>query len=66
MEFGRSKLENRVKEKDIYFVGNGLVDDIDGIGRDLALLANCNHTIESHGSYSFFAGKQTKYFLIPN
>jgi hypothetical protein len=62
MAAGRQRLANRNKERDLYFAGNGLVDDVDGIGRDLALLALCNHTIESHGSFSFFAGKQQLFF----
>lgn len=56
MESGRLKLTNRNKEQDLYFVGKGQVDDVEAIGVDLALLAICNHTIESHGSFSFFAG----------
>ena len=56
MEAGRAKLEHRNRDRDLYFVGDGDVDAVDAIGRDLAILAHCNHTIESHGSYSFFAG----------
>jgi len=56
MESGRVKLEPRNRDRDLYFVGDGNVDKTDAIGRDLAILASCNHTIESHGSYSFFAG----------
>ena len=56
MTFGQAKLTPRVKEKDVYFVGNGKGTDKDGIGYDLALLVQCNHTIQSHGTYSYFAG----------
>ena len=52
----KEKLLNRVKERDLYFGGSGLPDSTDSIGVDFALLANCNHTIESHGSFSYFAG----------
>ena len=57
MEMGRVKFEPRNRDRDLYFVGDGTVDNVDAIGRDLAIMARCNHTIESHGSYSFFAGK---------
>ena len=55
-QWGKEKLLNRVKERDLYFGGSGLPDSTDSIGVDFALLANCNHTIESHGSFSYFAG----------
>lgn len=57
MEAGKAKLEHRNRDRDLYFVGNGLVEEVDSIGRDLSILAHCNHTIESHGSYSYFGGK---------
>ena len=57
MEMGRVKFEPRNRDRDLYFVGDGTVDNVDAIGRDLAIMARCNHTIESHGSYSFFAGR---------
>lgn len=56
MDWGREKLKVRNKERDLYFVGNGKTEDPDGIGQDLALLASCNHTIQSHGSFSAMAG----------
>ena len=55
-QWGKEKLLNRVKERDLYFGGSGLPNSTDSIGVDIALLANCNHTIESHGSFSYFAG----------
>jgi len=55
-KWGKEKLLNRVKERDLYFGGSGVPNETDSIGVDFALLANCNHTIESHGSFSYFAG----------
>ena len=43
MKRGRQQLAN---ERDLYFAGNGDGVDPDAIGRDLALLAACNHTIQ--------------------
>ena len=43
MKWGRQQLAN---ERDLYFAGNGDGVDPDSIGRDLALLAACNHTIQ--------------------
>ena len=40
---GKSKNEER---RDLYFPGSGDGADPDAIGRDLALLAACNHTIQ--------------------
>ena len=56
MRWGRRQLKN---ERDLYFVGNGDGVDPDAIGRDLALLAACNHTIQVFpqtcvASYSIF------------
>ena len=56
IQWGREKLLHRVKERDLYFGGIGVPDLTEAIGQDFALLANCNHTIESHGSFSYFAG----------
>ena len=55
-QWGKDKLLNRVKERDIYFGGSGVPGSTNSIGVDFALLTNCNHTIESHGSFSYFAG----------
>ena len=52
MKWGRRKLKNI---KNIFFVGCGDGNDPDCIGKDLAVLANCNHTITTHGSFSHWA-----------
>jgi len=54
--WGREKLGRRVKEGDLHFNPDGLPGDEGSIGHDLAVLASCNHTIVSHGSFSYFAG----------
>ena len=56
MTWGREKFKHRIREQDLYFGGDGDVDQTKSIGQDFALLAACNHTIESHGSFSYFAG----------
>ena len=67
LQWGKDKLLYRVKERDLYFAGSGLPDLNDAIGQDFALLASCNHTIESHGSFSYFAGAFAGGFKIkPN
>ena len=43
-------------EEDTYWGGSTLPDLDENIGNDFALLAICNHTIESHGTFSYFAG----------
>eukprot|EP00095_Tigriopus_kingsejongensis_P010181 maker-scaffold105_size367834-snap-gene-1.19 protein:Tk10181 transcript:maker-scaffold105_size367834-snap-gene-1.19-mRNA-1 annotation:"galactoside 2-alpha-l-fucosyltransferase 2" len=53
MEWGKQNIKN--KHKDIYFVGKGDVDSTEAIGYDLALLASCNHTIITWGSFSMWA-----------
>ena len=71
MKWGRRKLKDKIKN--MFFVGCGDGDSSDCIGKDLALLANCNHTITTHGSFShwaaFMAGGEiyTEYgAIIPN
>ena len=67
IQWGKDKLSYRVKERDLYFGGSVLPDVKDAIGLDFALLASCNHTIESHGSFSFFASAFAGGFKIkPN
>ena len=56
MQWGKGKLLPQAKDGDLYVGGEGLPNDTESIGNDFALLANCNHTIESHGSFSYFAG----------
>ena len=47
MKWGEEQLANAgEKKRDLYFAGNGDGVDPDNIGRDLALLAACNHTIQ--------------------
>ena len=47
-------------EKNVFFVGCGEPGNYECIGKDLAILSKCNHTIESSGSLgqwaSYFAG----------
>jgi len=67
MQWGKSKLLPQAKEGDLYLGGEGLSDVNESIGNDFALLASCNHTIESHGSFSYFAGAFAGGFKIkPN
>jgi len=42
------------KAGDLYMVSEGLEDSDDSVGHDLAVLAACNHTIVSYGSFSFW------------
>ncbi|XP_059085006.1 galactoside 2-alpha-L-fucosyltransferase SEC1-like isoform X4 [Tigriopus californicus] len=53
MEWGRKHIKN--KHKDLYFLGKGDTNSPDAIGYDLALLASCNHTIITWGSFSMWA-----------
>lgn len=46
----------KAKGLNIYLVGTGNKDYIEAAGIDLAIIANCNHTILSYGTYSFWAG----------
>ena len=40
----------------LFTLGTGQLHDRLDIGRDLAIMSQCNHTILSHGTYSFWAG----------
>ena len=52
-DWGKERIATKKGSKNLYFVGN----PTDEFGQyDLALLASCNHTIQSYGSYTFFAG----------
>lgn len=57
MKWGRRRLK---KQKNLFFVGCGDGNDLDCIGKDLALMGACNHTITTHGTFghwsSYFAG----------
>ena len=64
MEYGKKHFRRfKGRElKDIFFAGagenldaNGLDQDPDAAGHDLALLASCNHTIITRGTYSLWA-----------
>ena len=67
MQWGKSKLLPQAKEGDLYIGGEGLPHKNESIGNDLALFANCNHTIESHSTFSYFAGAFAGGFKIkPN
>jgi len=52
MKWGRRKLKHL---DNVFFAGCGDADNPDCIGKDLALLASCNHTIVTHGSFSHWA-----------
>ncbi len=55
-DWGRRNLAPRVKQGDLHFAGDGVPDDADSVGHDLALLSLCNHTILSYGTFSFWGG----------
>ena len=52
MDWGR---ENLSAEGSLYFVGCGNGNKTDCVGRDLAVLSSCNHTILTHGSFGHWA-----------
>ena len=56
IQWGKNKLLPQAKDGDLYVGGEGLSNKNESIGNDFALLANCNHTIESHGTFSYLAG----------
>ena len=64
MKWAEEKLVPRLKTKDLFLAGMlqdpAIAQDPSlsslTAGYDLSLLASCNHTIQSHGSYSFWAG----------
>jgi len=51
MQWVKSALLPRVSQRDLYLAGREATP-----GEDLATLAACNHTIQSYGSFSYFAG----------
>ncbi|XP_059089721.1 galactoside alpha-(1,2)-fucosyltransferase 1-like [Tigriopus californicus] len=53
MEWARAKIKNKLG--DVFFVGTGNPDSEVDIGTDLALLASCNATILSRGTFSIWA-----------
>ena len=53
LAWGKQTIATKKGGKNLFFIG----DPSDKKGQlDLALLANCNHTIQSYGSYTYFAG----------
>ena len=62
IEWGINSLGNRNKLGDLYFASaklpaNATDAQIDkSVGHDMALMAMCNHTILSHGTFSYWAG----------
>lgn len=55
MKWGRRKLSKVPHSKNLFFIGCGDFDEVECIGKDMALLANCNHTITTHGSFGHWA-----------
>jgi hypothetical protein len=41
----------------LYLASEGLGGDEASVGEDFATLVACNHTIQSYGSFSYFAGQ---------
>ena len=53
LEWGRINIGAKQGGKNVFFIG----EEEESKGPlDLALLANCNHTIQSYGSFSYYAG----------
>ena len=46
----------QLKFKLLCFLGRGQLHNRHEIGLDLAIISQCNHTILSHGTFSFWAG----------
>ena len=53
LEWGRANIGAKKGGKNVFFIG----EEEESKGPyDLALLANCNHTIQSYGSFTYYAG----------
>ncbi len=52
MKWGRRKLKD---QKNLFFLGCGDGVGVDCVAKDFALLASCNHTIQTHGTYGTWA-----------
>ena len=53
LNWGRVHIGTKKSGKNVFFIGE---ESEDMAPYDLALLANCNHTIQSYGTFSYFAG----------
>ena len=56
VDWGYRKLAPRVKEADLFFVSKSEPMEASSVGHDLAIMARCNHSIISHGTFSYWAG----------
>ena len=66
MKWGKENLAH-LSKNDIYFIGNGYNEGLDeneetkltprSSSLDFALLATCNHTIASRGTFTIFASR---------
>ena len=52
----RKRYSPRASKFNAHLVGFGVPNYKDDIGTDLAVLSRCNHTVLSHGTFSFWAG----------
>jgi len=56
MAWGQKELRPLAeKYGDVFFTGCGDPNKADCVGKDFALLANCNHTITTHGTFGHWA-----------
>ena len=53
LNWGKFNIGNKKGGKNVFFIGE---ESEEMAPFDLALLANCNHTIQSYGSYTYYAG----------
>ena len=53
LAWGKATIGAKKIAKNVFFIGE---EDKDRGAYDLALLANCNHTIQSYGSFTYYAG----------
>lgn len=52
----KSNLIPRVKRFNAYLGGTGVTNYTDDLATDLGILARCNHTVLSYGTFSFWGG----------
>jgi galactoside 2-L-fucosyltransferase 1/2 len=55
LEWGKKHVLPRVGSGDLFLAGEGLPDSVDSIGHDMAVLAACNHTIMTYGTFGFWS-----------